>query len=142
MKNLSQNNLNESNESNENNTQNTLVKNQSNQNNSLAKHDEIPPKQLTYIKKEKDSFSGFIIVSLIIAVIGVFTNISWLGLAGAIAGFIFAIIQIIPYTQEWIRFFLTPQERQTLIGMVGLFFTTIILGSIRKNLSNGTYTKC
>lgn len=123
MNNLNQNNLNESN----NNTQNTLAKNQRDQDNSLVKTDQIPPKQLTYVKKERNSFSSLIIISIIVALVGVFTNISWLGLAGAIAGFAFAIIQIIPYTREWISLFLTPQERQTLIGVVGLFITSIIL---------------
>lgn len=109
--------------------QNVLSKNQSNQTASLVKSAVIPPKQLTYVKKEKDSYSRLIIIALITALIGLFSQIAWLGLAGAIACFTFAIIQVIPYAQEWIRFFLTPQERQTLVGVMGLIIGGAILAN-------------
>lgn len=88
----------------------------------------IPPKQLTYIKKEKTSYSGKITISLLVAIFGLFFGNHWLGLVGSICAFTFAVIQIVPYAQEWIRFFLTPQERQTLVGFVGLIFASLILG--------------
>ncbi|MBL1209544.1 pentapeptide repeat-containing protein, partial [Geminocystis sp. GBBB08] len=88
----------------------------------------IPPKQLTYIKKEKRSYSGKIILSLLVAIIGIFSGNHWFGLVGSCLAFCFALIQVIPYIQEWIRFFLTPQERQTLVAGVGLVLASAILG--------------
>ncbi len=101
--------------------------NQANVNGSLVKSQPIPPKQLTYIKREKSSYSKIILLALIIAILGIFTEISWLGLAGAIVAFTLAIIQVIPNIQGWISFFLTPQERQTLISSVGLVVASAIL---------------
>jgi uncharacterized protein YjbI with pentapeptide repeats len=88
----------------------------------------IPPKQLTYVKKEKRSYSGKIIISLFATLIGIFWGNHWLGLIGSLFTFAFAVIQVIPYVQEWIKFFLTPQERQTLVGFVGLIIASLILG--------------
>lgn len=88
----------------------------------------IPPKQLTYVKKEKRSYSDKIILALFVAIAGLFFDNYWLGLMGSLVAFIFAVIQIIPFAQEWIKFFLTPQERQTLISAVGLILASAILG--------------
>lgn len=88
---------------------------------------QIPPKELTYIKKEKTSYSGKIIIALLFALGGIFFGSHWLGLMGSLFAFIFALIQIIPYAQEWIRFFFTPQKRQTLISGVGLILASAIL---------------
>ena len=66
---------------------------------------DIPPKQLTYVKKEKTSYSGKIIISLFITLIGIFFSSDWLGLIGSVFTFTFAVIQVIPSIQEWIRFF-------------------------------------
>jgi uncharacterized protein YjbI with pentapeptide repeats len=88
---------------------------------------EIPPKQLTYVKREKTSYSIYIIIALISSIVGIFSNYTWLGLTGALLAFTFAVIQVIPNALEWIRFFLTPQERKTLVGFVGLILSTVIL---------------
>ncbi len=90
---------------------------------------DIPPKQLTYIKKEKTSYSGKIIISLLVALVGIFSGIHWLGLTGSLLAFSFALIQVVPNVQEWIKFFLTAQERQTLVGFVGLVIAVAILGN-------------
>lgn len=89
---------------------------------------EIPPKQLTYIKKEKTSYSDKIIISLLVAIFGIFFGSHWLGLVGSLFAFSFAVLQVIPNIQEWIRFFLTPQERQTFLGVVGIIISSLILG--------------
>ncbi|WP_017294808.1 pentapeptide repeat-containing protein [Geminocystis herdmanii] len=87
----------------------------------------IPPKQLTYVKREKTSYSTYILIALISSIVGIFSNNTWLGLTGALLAFTFAVIQVIPHALEWIRFFLTPQERKTLVGFVGLILSTAIL---------------
>lgn len=87
----------------------------------------IPPKQLTYIKKPKKSYSGKILIGLGISFTGLIFNYNWLGLIGAVFAFCFALVQVIPYAIQWIRFFLTPQERQTVVGFVGLFLALLIL---------------
>lgn len=87
----------------------------------------IPPKQLTYLKKPKTSQSGKILIGLGIAFLGIVLNYNWLGLIGSIFAFCFALIQVIPYAIQWSRFFLTPQERQTLVGFVGLVIASLIL---------------
>lgn len=88
---------------------------------------EIPPKQLTYVKREKTSYSTYILIALICSIVGIFFDSIWLGLTGALLAFTFAIIQLIPSALEWIRLFLTPQERKTLAGFVGLILSTAIL---------------
>lgn len=88
---------------------------------------EIPPKQLTYIKRSKTSYSLYIIIALVCGILGVFSNISWLGLTGSLLAFAFALIQVIPYALGWIRFFLTPEERKTLVASVGLILSIGIL---------------
>ncbi|NCO73715.1 MAG: pentapeptide repeat-containing protein [Cyanobacteria bacterium] len=90
---------------------------------------EIPPKQLTYVKKEKISYSGKIIISLLVSVVGILYHNNWLGVTGSILALCFAAIQVIPATQEWISFFLTPKERQTLIGFIGLIIATGIIAN-------------
>lgn len=87
----------------------------------------IPPKQLTYLKKPKTSHSGKILIGLAISLIGVFFDYNWLGVIGATLAFCFALLQVIPYAIQWVRFFLTPQERQTLVGFVGLIIAVLIL---------------
>lgn len=87
----------------------------------------IPPKRLTYIKKEKFSYSDKIIVSLIISILGLWFNNNWLGLFGSILALCFSLIQVIPFIQLWIRNFLTPQERQTLIAFIGFLGAIAIL---------------
>ncbi len=87
----------------------------------------IPPKQLTYLKKPKTSHSGKILIGLGIAFLGIILNYNWLGLIGSVFAFSFALIQVIPYAIQWVRFFLTPQERQTLVGFLGLVIASLIL---------------
>ncbi len=89
----------------------------------------IPPKQLTYVKREKPSYSGKILWSLLAALVGLWLNNSWLGLTGAVLAFCFSLIQIIPSVQDWIRHFLTPKERQTLIAFIGLAIAIALLGN-------------
>lgn len=87
----------------------------------------IPPKQLTYVKREKTSYSTYIIIALVGSIVGIFSNNTWLGLTGAFLAFTFAVIQVIPHAIQWISFFLTSQERKTLVGFVGLILSTGIL---------------
>lgn len=87
----------------------------------------IPPKQLTYVKREKTSYSTYIIIALVGSIVGIFSNNTWLGLTGAFLAFTFAVIQVIPNAIQWISFFLTSQERKTLVGFVGLILSTGIL---------------
>ncbi len=87
----------------------------------------IPPKQLTYIKREKKSYSGLIFLSLLAALFGVFSNVHWLGFAGAVLTLCFSLIQVIPPVTEWIKTFLTPQERQTVIGFIGLLGSSLVI---------------
>jgi uncharacterized protein YjbI with pentapeptide repeats len=82
----------------------------------------IPPKQLTYIKKEKSSYSGKILASLTVAIVGPWFNIPLFGFTGAILAILFSSIQVIPIVVEGLRNFLTPQARHILVGLVGLFF--------------------
>jgi uncharacterized protein YjbI with pentapeptide repeats len=87
----------------------------------------IPPKQLTYIKKEKSSYSGKIVAFLVIAILGVWFNIPLVGFIGAILAILFSSIQIIPITVEGLRHFLTPQARRILIGLLGFLGAIAII---------------
>jgi len=89
----------------------------------------IPPKQVTYVKREKTSYSGKILLSLLVAALGLWLHISWLGLTGSVLACCFSLIEIIPSIQQWIRHFLTPQERQTVISFIGLVVAMALLGN-------------
>lgn len=102
--------------------------NLSHSNNTDSAPSVIPPKQLTYLKKEKTTYSGKILISLILSFVGLFVGNNWLGFIGAILAFTFASIQIIPFALQWVRFFLSPQERQTVISSIGLILAALILG--------------
>ncbi|MBF2056037.1 MAG: pentapeptide repeat-containing protein [Cyanobacterium sp. T60_A2020_053] len=95
-----------------------------NQNNNLVK---IPPKQLSHVKKPKESYSLRIILLLGVAFVGIIAQISWLGALGAGGVFFFAILQVIPFVRSWVSFFLTPDERRALVGSVGLILSFLIL---------------
>jgi uncharacterized protein YjbI with pentapeptide repeats len=103
------------------------------QNNGLQKQDTsaaiIPPKQLTYVKREKFSYSGKILVALFSSFLGLWFHFPWLGLTGAILALLFSLIQVIPSIQAWLRNFLTPQERQTVISFMALILAIAILGN-------------
>nr|WP_241735234.1 pentapeptide repeat-containing protein [Cyanobacterium stanieri] len=87
----------------------------------------IPPKQLSHVKKPKSSFSLNIIIFLALSFIGIYGNIPWLGASCALIAFVLAVLQTTPFIQEWIAFFLTPQERRALIGSIGLIISLLIL---------------
>lgn len=95
-----------------------------NQDNNLVK---IPPKQLSHVKKPKESYSWKIIVLLGVAFVGIITDLNWLGALGALGAFFFAIIQVIPFINNWVSFFLTPDERKALVGTVGLIISFLII---------------
>jgi len=105
----------------------SLDKNNSEIENNNSNSTLIPPKQLTYVKKPKTSHSGKILIGLGISFAGILLDNSWLGVIGAIVAFSLALVQVIPYIIQWIRFFLTPQERQTIVGIMGLILASLIL---------------
>lgn len=105
----------------------SLDKNNSEIENNNSNSTLIPPKQLTYVKRPKTSHSGKILIGLGISFAGILLDNSWLGVIGSIVAFSLALVQVIPYIIQWIRFFLTPQERQTVVGVVGLILASLIL---------------
>lgn len=88
----------------------------------------IPPKRLSHVKKSKTSFSLNIIIFLALSLVGIYSQLSWLGASCAIVALVFAIRQTAPFIQDWVTFFLTPEERRALIGSVGLAISLLILG--------------
>ncbi len=82
-----------------------------------------------FISKIKLSQSQLIIIALIMMGTGLWFDISWLGLTGAIASFLFSLGIVLRATQRWINKFLTPQERRNIVGYVG--FVAAIAGLLK-----------
>ncbi len=87
----------------------------------------IPPRQLSHVKKPKSSYSLKILVCLFLSLIGVFFEVPWLGAVAGLGAFFLALIEVTPYAQQWISFFLTPDERKALVGSIGLIISVLIL---------------
>lgn len=95
--------------------------------NSLNQTSIIPPKQLTYVKRVKISYSIQILISIFFSILGLWFHNSWLGITGGLLALCFSLIQLLPSILTWIRDFLTPQERNTVISVFGLLMAIAIL---------------
>jgi uncharacterized protein YjbI with pentapeptide repeats len=72
-------------------------------------------------KKKVDTTNPWIILmALAIMILGVYSNIAWIGLSGAFVTLLLSLRVVLPSLQSWIERFLTPQERKSLIATVGL----------------------
>lgn len=106
----------------------SLDKNNSEIENNNSNSTLIPPKQLTYVKRPKTSHSGKILIGLGISFAGILLDNSWLGVIGSIVAFSLALVQVIPYIIQWIRFFSYSSRKTNCCGGGG--FNSRILDSV------------
>lgn len=87
----------------------------------------VPNKSL--ISKIKLSQSQLIVIGLIAMGTGLWFNIPWLGLSGAIASFLFSLGIVLTSIKRWIAKFLTPQERKNILAYIA--FTAAVAGLLK-----------
>ena len=93
----------------------------------------IPPaksefKNISIFLKEIDiSNPWIIIVAIAVMIVGLSVKIPWLGLSGTLIALMLSLRVILPSLKSWIRKFLTPQERKTLVGFIGFLIATSVL---------------
>jgi uncharacterized protein YjbI with pentapeptide repeats len=97
--------------------------------NSLNQTNIIPAKKLTYVKRVKISYSIQILISIFFSILGLWFHNPWLGVTSAILALCFSLVQLLPSILIWIRDFLTPQERNTLISVFGFLMAIAILSN-------------
>ncbi len=95
----------------------------------------VPPKNSIVAPKKplisriNLSQSQLIIIALVMMGAGLWFDISWLGLCGAIASFLFSLGIVLRSAQRWIAKFLTPQERKNILGYIA--FVAAIAGLLK-----------
>lgn len=75
-----------------------------------------------YLKPIDTSLSWIILLSVAIMLAGIWFDIIWFGFSGALLALFLSIRVIFPSVKKWVNTFLTPQERQTFIGIIGSVF--------------------
>lgn len=70
------------------------------------------------------SRSWIVMIAIAIMAIGLLLNNLWIGLSGSIVAILISLRLILPATREWVTQFLTPNERQTLFGLITLGIAT------------------
>ncbi|MDJ0648988.1 MAG: pentapeptide repeat-containing protein [Xenococcaceae cyanobacterium MO_188.B19] len=86
----------------------------------------VAPKK-SLISRINLSQSQLIIISLVIMGTGLWFDISWLGLLGAIASFLFSLGIVLRSVKRWIAKFLTPQERKNILGYIAFVAAIAVL---------------
>ena len=81
-----------------------------------------PPK--TTIRKFNLSQSQLIIIALALMGTGLWFNLSWLGVTGAVASLLFSLGIVLNSMRGWIAKFLTPQERKNILGFIAFIAAT------------------
>ncbi len=85
------------------------------------------------------SQSQLIIISVILMGIGLWFHFPWLGIISAIAALLFSLGVVLNSVTDWVRKFLTPQERRTILAFIG--FIAAIAGllnylGVYRNIGN------
>ncbi len=75
------------------------------------------------------SQSQLILIALTMMGLGLWFDISWLGLTGAIVSLLFSLGIVLNSIRGWIDKFLTPQERKNILGFIA--FTAAVAGLLK-----------
>ena len=70
-------------------------------------------------KRLRLSQSWSIIIALVIMGLGLWFNLSWLGLAGSLCALLFSLGVVFTSVKGWIIRFLTPAERRNILAFIG-----------------------
>ncbi len=80
----------------------------------------------SYIRDVKSSNPWLLLIAAAIMGLGLAIHIPWLGFSGGVVALLLSLQIILPSVRDWLIRYLTPQERDTLIGF--LVFTLAIAG--------------
>ena len=83
------------------------------------------PKPL-YLYEVKSSNPWFLLIAAVIMGVGLGVNLPWLGFSAGIIALLLSLQIIVPSIRDWVIRYLTPQERDTLVGF--LVFILAITG--------------
>jgi uncharacterized protein YjbI with pentapeptide repeats len=82
-----------------------------------------PIKRTTIIKNPSRRFrlsqSQAILLALLLMIVGLLFDFSWLGIGGAIVALLLSLGVVLNSVGNWIIKFLTPQERSTILAFIG-----------------------
>ncbi|MDJ0582733.1 pentapeptide repeat-containing protein [Crocosphaera sp.] len=103
------------------------------------------PKPL-YLQEVKSSNPWLLLTAIAMMAIGLILNLRWVGLTSAIVALILSLRVIFPSVQNWVLQYLTPEERETLIGfsvftlsLAGVFYYLGVYQIIRNWLNQFKY---
>ncbi len=89
------------------------------ENSPLSSLELVPPHESPkplYLQEVKSSNPWLLLTTIAVMAIGLILKLSWVGLTSAIIALILSIRVILPSIQNWLLRYLTPEERETLIG--------------------------
>jgi uncharacterized protein YjbI with pentapeptide repeats len=66
-----------------------------------------------------------VLTALAVMILGLYFNLAWLGLSGALVTLLLSVRIVLPSLQSWISRFLTPNERKSVVAIIGLVGATI-----------------
>ncbi|MBE9167592.1 pentapeptide repeat-containing protein [Pleurocapsales cyanobacterium LEGE 06147] len=73
------------------------------------------------------SQSSLIIIALIVMGLGLWFNLFWVGIAGAIAALLFSLGVVVNSIQSWLGKFFTSRERKSLLAFIGFTAALAVL---------------
>jgi len=86
----------------------------------------IPPSiqrnQAFYLQEVDTNNPWLLITSMIVMIIGLLFHWLWIGISGTFVTLLLSLKVVLPSLKGWIWQFLTPQERNLLVGSIGLTF--------------------
>lgn len=77
-------------------------------------------KRKNFYQQKSYSRLAILLLGLIIMALGLSWKVVWIGLPGALFSLLLSITIILPGLKVWLLTYLTPDERKTLIGFVGM----------------------
>jgi uncharacterized protein YjbI with pentapeptide repeats len=85
-----------------------------------------PSNKKTYNRRVSFSQSQLIVITLLLMGLGLWFQISWLGLTSAIAALLLSLGVVFNSVKDWVGKFLTIQERRSILAFIG--FTAALAG--------------
>ncbi|MGK7957973.1 MAG: pentapeptide repeat-containing protein [Crocosphaera sp.] len=99
-----------------------------------------------YLQEVKSSNPWLLLTTIAVMAVGLFLKLPWIGLTSAIIALILSLRVILPSVQNWFLRYLTPEERETLIGftvfalsLAGIFYYLGIYQAIGNWLNRFKY---
>jgi uncharacterized protein YjbI with pentapeptide repeats len=71
--------------------------------------------------------SQVILIALAVMSVGLWLNLNWLGIGGAIFSLLFSLGVVLSSIQNWIIRFFTPQERRNVLAFIGFILAIAVL---------------